>query len=60
MLGRENGVMVRLKAMVPDLVVTHCAAHRLALAACDSAKSEPWFRQFEKSINAVYIYLLLM
>ena len=56
MLGEENGVMARLKAKVPGLIVTHCAAHRVALAACDAANAEPWFRKFEKSLNQVYTF----
>ena len=38
MMGPENGVMARLKMKVPDLIVTHCSAHRLALAASDTAR----------------------
>ena len=30
MLGEENGVMARLKSEVPDLIMTHCAAHCIA------------------------------
>ena len=56
MLGEENGVMVRLKAKVPGLIVTHCAAHRVASAACDAANAEPWFRKFDKSLNQVYTF----
>ena len=55
MLGRVNGVMTKLKEIVPRLVVTHCAAHRLALASSQSSQSEPWFKQMEKAINAVYV-----
>ena len=56
MLGEENGVMARMKSEVPDLIVTHCAAHRIALAASDSAKAEPWFKRFETTLNSVYTY----
>ena len=37
MMGPENGVMARLKNKVPDLIFTHCSAHRLALATSDTA-----------------------
>ena len=33
MLGRQSGVVARLKAIVPWLKGNHCVAHRLALAA---------------------------
>ena len=56
MLGKHTGVMTRLKSDVPHLIVTHCAAHRIALAASDAAKAEPWFKVFETSLNAVYAY----
>ena len=52
----KNGVIARLKAKVPDLIVTHCAAHRVALTACDAANVEPWFRRFEKSLNQLYTF----
>ena len=51
MLGRENGVMAQLKAKIPGLIVMHCSAHRLALAASDSAHITPWFNCFEKVVN---------
>lgn len=56
MMGPENGVMARLKQKVPNLVVTHCAAHRLSLAACDTAKDLPWFQRFDKTLCQVYSF----
>ena len=56
MLGRENGVMAQLKAKIPGLIVTHCSAHRLALAASDSARITPWFNRFEKVVNQIYTF----
>lgn len=56
MLGRENGVMARLKTKVPGLAVTHCSAHMLALAASAAARLTPWFKHFEKIVNQVYTF----
>ena len=56
MLGKDSGVMVQLKTKVPHLIVTHCSAHRLALAASDAARSTPWFARFEKIVNQVYTF----
>lgn len=56
MLGRENGVMARLKSRVPGLIVTHCSAHRLALAASDAARKTTWFKRFESMVNQVYTF----
>ena len=56
MMGKENGVVSRLKRIVPAMVGTHCAAHRLALAVCEAAKSVKWFESMEKSINAIYTH----
>ena len=36
MLGRNNGIATKLANKNPYLFVTHCIAHRLALA-CNSA-----------------------
>lgn len=36
MLGRNNGVASRLKAIAPSVIVVHCVCHRLALACADS------------------------
>ena len=36
MLGRNNGVAAKLKAMAPSVIAVHCVCHRLALACADS------------------------
>lgn len=36
MLGCNNGVAAKLKAIVPSVIVVHCVCHRLALACADS------------------------
>ena len=56
MMGPENGVMARLRRKVPDLVVTHCSAHRLALAASDTARRFSWFKRFERLVSQVYTF----
>ena len=35
MLGRNNGVAAKLKAIVPSAIVVHCVCHRLALVCAD-------------------------
>ena len=56
MMGPENGVMARLKNKVPDLIFTHCSAHRLALATSDTARQFSWFKRFEKILCQVYTF----
>ena len=56
MLGERSGVATRLREMVPTLIMTHCAAHRLALAACNTAHKFPWFSKFEKTLNQLYTH----
>ena len=56
MMGPENGIMARLRRKVPDLVVTHCSAHRLALAASDTARRFSWFKRFERLVSQVYTF----
>ena len=56
MMGQENGVKARLKAKVPDLIFTHHSAHRLALAASDTARWFSWFKRFERILCQVYTF----
>ena len=35
MVGATNGIAAKLKTRFPSLIATHCAAHRLNLAASD-------------------------
>ena len=41
MSGRHSGVGARLKQQIPELVMVHCCAHRVALAASQSADKIP-------------------
>ena len=36
MLGRNNGVAAKSKAVAPSDIAVHCVCHRLALACSDS------------------------
>ena len=54
MLGERSGVATRLREMVPTLIMTHCAAYHLVLAACNTAHRFPWFAKFEKTLNQLY------
>ena len=54
MLGRNNGVHIKLKAICPHLLEYHCVAHREALAAGDAYKSVAYFVQLESTIKAIY------
>ena len=36
MLGHNNGVAAKLKAIVPSVIVVHCICHQLTLACADS------------------------
>ena len=56
MLGKHQGAMTLFKSHVPQLIVTHCSAHRLSLASCDAAASCSWFVRFEKILSQVYRY----
>ena len=56
MLRHECGVMARLKARVPTLIVIHCAAHRLALATSQTAAAFPLFVRFERILNQVFVF----
>ena len=56
MLGERNGVVAHLKMKAPQLIVTHCAAHRLSLASCNAAASTPWFKRFESLLSSCYSF----
>ena len=40
MMGRQNGVLKKIKYDVPHLIEMHCVAHRLELAILDAFKFE--------------------
>ena len=54
MLGRSTGVVTRIKERNECLFITHCIAHRLALA-CNSAEKKVDFCKYAKYIiKSVY------
>jgi hypothetical protein len=48
MVGCENGFVTLLKNDLPNLIGTHCIAHREALAASDASKKIPNFCMLRK------------
>ena len=56
MVGCENGVITRIKAVVPTLIATHCSAHRLSLAACDASRSSSVVQRFQRVLNQIYVF----
>jgi len=57
MLGSENGFVTFLKNDLPNLIGTHCIAHREALAASDASKKIPKFLFVEKLANKLYSWV---
>ena len=56
MTGRKTGVVVRLREHVPNLIGTHCAAHRCALATSQAAKYIPEIAQYSRTVGNVFYY----
>ena len=56
MTGRVSGVATRLKAINPNIVTIHCAAHRLALAAFHGASACEQLLDFQRTVTQVYTY----
>ena len=48
MVGCENGFFILLKNDIKNLILTHCIAHRVALATSDASKKFPEFLCVEK------------
>ena len=57
MVGCENGFVTLLKNDLPNLIGTHCIAHREALAALDDSKKIPKFLYVEKIENKIYSWV---
>ena len=56
MLGRSTGVAARIKERNECLFITHCIAHRLALA-CNSAEKQVAFcKNVEYTIKSIYSF----
>ena len=57
MVGSENGFITLLKKDFPNLIGTHCIAHREALAASNASKKILEFLFVEKLANKVYSWV---
>ena len=55
-LGVHNGVVSRLQTKVPHFIHTHCAAHRLSLAASHASSASKWVQRFESMLNQMYAF----
>jgi hypothetical protein len=54
MVGKRNGVVAKLKELVPNLLSNHCVAHRLALAVSQSTKNLPYLKTFKDVLDQVF------
>ena len=57
MVGKHAGVSAKLRELVPSLISVHCAAHRLALAASETALQVSTANRFKGIINSLFHYL---
>ena len=56
MLGKRNGIAIKIAERNPYLFTTHCIAHRLALA-CNSAEKQVFFcKHVENIMKSVYSF----
>ena len=56
MTGKKSGVVQRLKQIQPDIVSTHCIAHRLALSCGGAADKIPYLVKFQGLLNDFFKY----
>ena len=56
MTGRKTGMVVRLREHIPNLIGTHCAAHRCTLATSQAAKYIPEIAQYSWAVGNVFYY----
>ena len=56
MTGKKSGVVQRLKQIQPDIVSTHCIAHRLALSCGGAADKIPYLVKFQGLLNDIFKY----
>ena len=54
MMGRLNGVGVKLKSENPRIIHIWCAAHRLALVSYWAAKRVPYFETINEMLIAIF------
>jgi hypothetical protein len=56
MLGNKSGVARKLREKFPNIIIWHCAAHRLQLALGDSIKKIRELNHFEIFIDKLYAF----
>lgn len=54
MIGCKNGVVTRLKSLVPSAIGVHCAAHRLNLASSQASVSVPYVKKFHTILRQLF------
>jgi hypothetical protein len=55
-LGKNNGLVAKLKREMPDLISTHCIAHKLNLAVLNSIKGVPFISEIETVVKKLYTF----
>jgi hypothetical protein len=57
MIGAQNGLLIKLRrAYNPNIYGIHCMAHKFNLASGRAWKNEKNFKEFENTINSVYLF----
>ena len=54
MVGRKNGLGVKLKTLNDKLIQVHCVAHRLNLAASQASKGIKYMEDYRQYISTLY------
>ena len=54
MIGARGGVATLLKGKCPWLIINHCLAHRLALAAAQAAYEAAYVKKFKAILSQLY------
>ena len=54
MVGCNNGVVARLKRIVPSVIGVHCAAHCLNLASSQAGNVVPYIKKFNSILRQIY------
>ncbi|XP_054715342.1 zinc finger protein 862-like [Uloborus diversus] len=56
MLGKNAGLIARLKEVNPCIIAIHCTAHRLALVMQDAVKNLQSIRSYSDTVRAIFAY----
>lgn len=54
MMGRQNGVLKKIKDDVPHLIEMHCVAHKLELGILDAFKDESILTELKDLLQGIY------